>query len=427
MMERRSYIITGLLISIFLLATLLYFFVRWILSETNRWLIADAENFSNAIFTSLTESIKIPWETGDDISLNSIIYSIKKENREINEISIIDRDFTIIAHTNPENILNKFVLPEEAPFNLRSLGLTIKNDKVFIFKPSFSTLGDTLGYIYVTLSPRSLKEGRDSLRRILFLFVVALSALFLFFSAVFLFLSTPEQRKKLIFEPNYKDFLSSNIPESGGYRPENWLLYSFFEKGEIPNIFYRVFRVSPERWGILSFQVISGGYTWSLLFPFINSYLDKFLFTEEDPFVIIKGLHDEFSKIMLNDGIVEGSLLFFDERKKKISGASFGDHILFVKRNNQLLPVFEPAKFYDFSNKKSEVKYFETDFQDLFVLITGNFYRWQKYNELMSKMNEVKNEDDIKLMIENLRFLYSDSKIKEGILVLFLNKIKEEE
>ncbi|MEN3044689.1 MAG: hypothetical protein ABDH37_05705 [Candidatus Hydrothermales bacterium] len=426
-MERRNFIITGLLISVFLLVVLLYFFGRWILSETNRWLTTDAENFSNAIFTSLTESIKIPWETGDDISLNSIIYSIKKENREIEEISIIDKDFTIIAHTNPENILNKFILPEEAPFNLRSLGLTVKDNKVFIFKPSLSTLGDTLGYVYVTLTPRSLQEGKDSLRRVLFLFVVALSALFLFLSAVLLFLSTPEQRKKLIFEPSYRDFLSSHIPESGGYRPENWLLYTFFEKGEIPNIFYRVFKVSPEKWGIFSFQVISGGYTWSVLFPFINSYFDKFLFTEEDPFVIIKGLHDEFSKVMLNEGIVEGALLFFDESKKKISGASFGDHILYVKRNNEFLPVFEPARFYDFSNRRSEVRYFETDFHDLFILITGNFYRWQKYSELMFKINEIKNEDDIKIMIENLRFLYRDSKIKEGILLLFLNKIKEVE
>ncbi len=426
-MERRNFIITGLFISVISLVILLYFFGRWVLNETNRWLTSDAENFSNAVFSSLVESIKIPWETGDEISLSYIVSRMKKENRDIEEISIIDRENTIIAHTNTDYILSKFKFPDEAPFDLRGVGFSIRNDKVYIYKPTLSTLGDTLGYIYLTLRPRSLREGRDSLRRILFLFVVALSALFLFLSAILVFISTPVERRKIIFEPKYSDFLSYHIPESGGYKPEGWSLYPFYEKGEIPNIFYKVFRISPERWGIFSFQIISGGYTWSILFPFINSFLDKYLFTEEDPFVVLKNLQDEFSKLMINDGIVEGSLLFFDEEKSKIRGASFGDHILYRKRNNEILPVYEPARFYDFSIRASEVRYFEIEREDFLILVTGNFYRWFRFNELIEKIKDIRDEEDIKKVIENFKFLYEESKIKEGILLLFLKKIKEVE
>ncbi|MEO0270377.1 MAG: hypothetical protein ABIM58_03280 [candidate division WOR-3 bacterium] len=426
-MERKNFIITGLFISVISLVVLLYFFGRWVLNETNRWLTSDAENFSNAVFSSLVESIKIPWETGDEISLSYIVSRMKRENRDIEEISIIDRENTIIAHTNTDYILSKFKFPDEAPFDLKGVGFSIRNDKVYIFKPTLSTLGDTLGYIYFTLKPRSLREGRDSLRRILFLFVVALSALFLFLSAILVFISTPVERRKIIYEPKYSDFLSYHIPESGGYKPEGWSLYPFYEKGEIPNIFYKVFRISPERWGIFSFQIISGGYTWSILFPFINSFLDKYLFTEEDPFVVLKNLQDEFSKLMINEGIVEGSLLFFDEEKGKIRGASFGDHILYRKRESELIPIYEPAKFYDFSNRVSEVKYFETEREDFLILVTGNFYRWFRFNELIEKIKDIRDEEDIKKVIENFKFLYEESKIKEGILLLFLKKIKEVE
>ncbi len=426
-MERKNFIITGFFISVVSLVILLYLFGRWVLNETNRWLTSDAENFSYAIFSSLHESIKIPWETGDEISLSYIVSRMKKENRDIEEISIIDRENTIIAHTNTDYILNKFKFPDEAPFDLRGFGFSIRNNRVYMYKPALSTLGDTLGYIYLTLKPRSLSEGRDSLRRILFLFVVTLSALFLFLSAILVFISTPVERRKIIFEPKYSDFLSHHIPDSGGYKPEGWVLYPFYDRGKIPNIFYKVFRISPERWGILSFQIISGGYTWSILFPFINSFFDKYLFTEEDPFVILKNLQDEFSKLMINEGIVEGSLLFFDETKGKIRGASFGDHILYRRRVSEFLPIYEPVKFYDFSSKTSEVRYFESEEEDFLILVTGNFYRWFKFNELMEKIKDIKDEEDIKKIIENFKFLYEESKINEGILLLFLKKIKEVE
>jgi|GEM_PF-2694911 len=426
-MERKNFIVAGLSIAVLFLVVLLFFFGKWILNETNKWLTSDAENFANAVANSLMESIKVPWETGDDMTLNSIIYRIKKENRQIEEISVIDRDNTIIGHTNPENILSKFKLPEEAPFDLKSYGLKIKNDKVFILRPVLSTLGDTLGYVYMSLIPSSLREGRDALRRILFLFVVALSALFLFLSAILIYISTPEQRKVTMPSPKFSDFISSLTPQSGGYKPENWLLYPFFEKGEIPNIFYRIFRISSERWGVLSFQVISGGYNWSILFPFINSYLDKFLFTEEDPFVILKGLVDEFSKISLTEGVVEGSLIFFEEGDKKIKGAAFGDHLLYRKKEGSLLPLYETPKFYDFSHRSAEVKYFEAPFDDSFFLVTGNFYRWEKFNDIFQKVTQVRTEEDIKKIIEDFRFLYEESKMKEGAFALFFKKTKEVE
>ncbi|MEO0294545.1 MAG: hypothetical protein ABIM85_00815, partial [candidate division WOR-3 bacterium] len=151
------------------------------------------------------------------------------------------------------------------------------------------------------------------------------------------------------------------------------------------------------------------------------------LFTEEDPFVVLKNLQDEFSKLMINDGIVEGSLLFFDEEKGKIRGASFGDHILYRKRNNEILPVYEPARFYDFSIRASEVRYFEIEREDFLILVTGNFYRWFRFNELIEKIKDIRDEEDIKKVIENFKFLYEESKIKEGILLLFLKKIKEVE
>ncbi len=426
-MERKNFIIAGLSISVLFLVILLFFFGRWILNETNRWLTGDAENFASAVFNSLIESIRVPWETGDDMGLNSIIYRIKRENREIEEISVIGIDDIIIAHTNPENILSRFTLPEEAPFDLKSYGLKIIKDKVFILRPTLSTLGDTLGYVYMSLNPLSLREGKDTLRRILFLFVVALSALFLFLSAILIYISTPEEKMASVQSPKFSDFISSLIPQSGGYRPENWLLYSFFEKGEVPNIFYKIFRISPERWGVLSFQVIGGGYNWSILFPFINSYLDKFLFTEGDPFVILKGLIEEFSKISLKEGVVEGSLLFFEEKENKIKGASLGEHIFYRKKEEELLPLYEPSRFYDFSNKRGEVKYFEGPFDDSFFLITGNLYRWDKFNDIIQRIKQVRTEEDIKRIVENFRFLYEQSKMKEGVLAIFFKKTKEVE
>jgi len=426
-MERKTFIIAGISISILFLALLLFFFGKWILNETNKWLESDAENFANALANSLIESIKVPWETGDDISLNSIIYRIKRENRQIEEISVIGGDNIVIGHTDPENILSKFELPEEAPFDLKSYGLKIKNDKVFILRPALSTPGDTLGYVYISLIPSSLREGKDTLRRILFLFVVALSALFLFLSAILIYITTPEKRGIVAPSPKFSDFISSLTPQSGGYKPENWLLYPFFEKGEIPNIFYRIFRVSSEKWGVFSFQVISSGYNWSILFPFINSYIDRFLFTEEDPFVILRGLVNEFSKVSLSEGVVEGSIIFFDEEEKKIKGAAFGDHILYRKKEEALLPLYQVGRFYDFSNRSGEVKYFEAPFDDSFFLVTGNFYRWEKFNDIFQKISQVKTEEDIKKSIEDFRFIYEESKMKEGVFALFFKKTKEVE
>ncbi len=424
-MNRRRFIITGISISVVFLIILLYFFGRWILNETYSWLSKDAENFARAITNSLIESIKVPWETGDDMTMNSIIYRIKKENREIEEIALIQKDKTIIAHTNTENILTKFKLPEDAPFDLKSYEFKIKGNKVYVFKSALSTLGDTLGYVYMSMIPGSLLEGKDALRRILFLFVIALSALFLFLSAIVVFLSTPEERKVSYSPPHFSDYVSSLIPESGGYKPESWEIYEFYEKGKIPNLFYKIFRISPEKWGIMSFQVISGGYNWSILFPFINSYLDRNLFTEEDPYVILQGLTREFSKINIGEGVVEGSILFFDQGENKVKGASFGDHILFRIRNGELINVFEPGNFYDFRTKNFGLKYFEVDFEDKFLLVTGNFFRWEKFEEISKEIVNSKTREEIKKVREDFRFICEKAKLNEGILALYLRQKKE--
>lgn len=424
----RRFVFIGMFFAIILIVVSLYFFSNWLFKSTELWLNEEAKNFGRVLCNSILESVKIPLEEDDDLSLNSMIFRIKEENSEIEEISIV-RNSEIIAHTDPENLMKKFVLPEKAPFNLKTKTIDVKDDRVWIFKPVISDFGDTLGYIYIKLAPLSLQKGKTTLNRILWGGIMLFSALFLLFSFVLLFVyPSSETSGKSVSSPHYSDNIKDLIPESGIVQLPLWNITIWEERGEIPNIFYRVFKISPTKWGFLCFQSIGGGYIWVVYLNFVKNYLEKYIFVEDDPYVILNDIMKEVSKITCSDVILEGSIFFVNEEIKKIQGAVVGEHILFSYKDGILSPLYTASEPFDGSTGKWSIRNFESDLLDRYVMFTGNIIKSDKLKVIEEEFKKLLEEEESKdKILEELHFLYGNMKLRDGLLGLCIARKKEDE
>lgn len=424
-MKRINFLIIGVFIGVLFLIIFVYLSQKWVKREVSSFTEFQIQNSVEMLSESISEIIKICLEEENEMFLNSVIYNIKKRNPQINEISVIDKEGLIIAHTNPNYIFNVFKLPESIFSDIKTKNILIK-DEILIYKPVLKNLKDTTAYLFLSISFSNLKEGKKGLEGIFLTSIGSFSAIIILIFIVMLIISIPEREKIKFSTPQYSEFLYQILPLSTDFYIENWDILPYYKKGMVPSIFYKIGKISSEKWFFLYFEGISGGYGWALILPLINAYISKYLFINEEPYTILKGLIEELKKLPLKEGIIEGSIFLFDENDRRIKGASIGDGILYFAEKNKFLPFYNPTLFFDYTTLRGEITSFQENFSKILIFTSGGFTRWKKSKEILEELKNCKDMENYQRILENFILLADKEKSEENKLVVLFNFKKED-